>query len=124
MKLSALWITLMFLYIYNDYFQLYHTNYLQQMLQGRIALFPATQLALLLASTVVAVPTLMISLTLVLQRAVSRWANIILGLLYTVVSALTIWGAWAHYAVYNVIEIAVTLAIVWYAWTWSSPEPR
>jgi hypothetical protein len=123
LKLSALWTSLMFLYIYNDYFQLYHPNYFQQMLHGQ-ALFGATQPILFLASTVVAIPSLMIFLTLVLKPGVSRWAHIILGLLYTVINALSISGSWAHYVFYNVIEIALTLAIVRYAWTWSLPEPK
>lgn len=123
LKLSAAWTSLMFVYIYNDYFQLYHPEYLQKMQHGRIGPFPATDPVLFLASAVCAIPSLMILLTLVVKPAVTRWANIILGLLYTVINALSIPGSWGHYVFYNVIEIALTLLIVWYAWTWQSAEP-
>lgn len=112
----------MFLYVYNDYFQLYHPDYLQQMLRGQIGPFPATQFALFIASTVVAIPSLMIVLTVVLKPAVGRWVNVILGLLCTVINAVSIPGAWAHYAFYNILEIALTLAVVWYAWRWRSHQ--
>lgn len=123
LKMSALWTSLMFLYIYNDYFQLYHPNYLQQVLHGSIGPFDATQPVLFVASVVTAIPSLMIFLTLVLKSAVCRWASIILGVLYTAINALSIPGSWAHYVFYNVLEIGLTAAIVWYAWTRLSHDP-
>ena len=44
--------------------------------------------------------------------------NIVFGVLYTFVMVLAIRGGWHLYLFYGLIEIALTVLIVWYAWTW------
>ena len=48
----------------------------------------------------------------------SRWSNVILGLAYTVVQGLTLFGAEPFYKMVVVFEIVVTLLIVWIALRW------
>ncbi|MEG9434055.1 DUF6326 family protein [Terriglobus sp. ADX1] len=117
-KLSALWCSVMFCYIYGDYFELYQSGKLQQMLAGRTALGPATQATLLGMSTLMAIPSLMIALSLLLPATANRWLNIVLGVLYSVIMLLAIQGSWHFYVLFGLIEIALTVAIVWYAWIW------
>jgi len=69
-KLSALWSSLMFLYIYGDYFELYQPGKLQQMVAGRTGLGAVSQSALLSMSALMAIPSLMGSLCLVLPAGV------------------------------------------------------
>lgn len=83
-KLAALWTSVMFCYIYADYFGLYRTGALQGMLQGRMGpLGPATQGVLLAVAAVLAIPAVMIFLSLALKPNPNRWLNAILGILYT-----------------------------------------
>ncbi|QEE31019.1 hypothetical protein FTW19_25250 [Terriglobus albidus] len=117
-KLSALWCSVMFCYIYGDYFELYQPGKLPQMLSGRTALGSTTQGALLGMAAVMAIPSLMVFLSLTLPAAVSRWLNIVFGVLYTVIMVLAIQGSWHFYAFFGMVEMMLTLAIVWYAWTW------
>jgi hypothetical protein len=117
-KLFALWSSVMFFYIYGDYFELYQPGKLQEMIGGRMALGAITQGVLLGMSALLAIPSLMVFLSLVLPPQVNRWMNIILGIVYTLVMILAMKGAWHFYIFFGLIEITLTALIVWYAWSW------
>jgi hypothetical protein len=117
-KLSALWTSVMFCYIYADYFGLYVPGKLQGMLEGEMApLGPTTQGVLMVTSVMLAVPSVMVFLSLALKPGLGRWLNIIFGVLYTVIILITMWG-WSFYIFYGIIEVTLTALIVGYAWTW------
>jgi signal transduction histidine kinase len=85
--------------------------------------FPVTQGSLLSASILMMIPAVMVFLSLTLKPKVNRWANIILGVLYTFVNiSLLIGETWVFYISFVVVEIALTLLIVGYAWKWRNPE--
>ena len=118
-KLSGLWASLMFCYLYGDYFGLHKPGTLQEVMAGKMGpLGPTTQGVLLGTSLMMAIPSLMVFLSLVLPPRVNRGANIVLGLVYTAIMLLTMPGAWQFYLFLGVIEIALSLAIVRYAWKW------
>jgi hypothetical protein len=118
LKISALWASVMFCYIYADYFGLYVPGALQRMLEGKMGPFgPTTQGILLGTSAMMAIPSVMIFLSVALKANMSRWLNIIFGVIYTVIILITMWD-WAFYIFWGVIEVVLTALIVWYAWTW------
>jgi MFS family permease len=118
-KLSALWASVMFCYAYGDYFELYVPGKLEEMLQGEMALGSVTQGLLLGTSSLMALPSLMIFLSLVLPPTVSRWLNIGAGLFYATIMLLILFGGvWAFYMLFASIEVVLTLLVVWYAWRW------
>jgi hypothetical protein len=125
-KLSALWAAVMFCYIYGDYFGLWQPGMLQDLLQGRTKpLGPTTQGVLLGTSILMAIPSVMVFLSLVLKPALNRWVNIVLGIVYTLIMLVTMPGAWAFYIFFGMVEVVLTVSIVWYAWTWpkrSAPD--
>ena len=116
-KLSALWASVMFCYIYADYFGLYRPGKLQAILDGQFFGIPTTQTVLLGASLMLAIPSLMIFLSVTLPPVFNRWLNIIAGAIYTAIILKTMWS-WAFYIFYGVIEISLTSLVVWYAWRW------
>jgi hypothetical protein len=123
-KLFALWTSLMFCYVYGDYFQLYQPGKLQAMLAGKTDLGPVSQQTLLGMSAMLAIPALMAFLSLALPAQTARWANIVLGIVYTGIMLLAIQGSWQFYIFLGVIEIVLTLLIVWQAWSWpKQPAP-
>lgn len=123
MKLSALWAVLMFLYIYADHFSLFRPGQLEEMMGGRMGPFPVTQGSLLTAAILMLIPAVMVFLSLALKPRVGRWANIILGLLYTAVNISNLVGeTWAYYLLFGIVELALTLLIAGYAWQWRNPE--
>src|ERR1700741_242528 len=119
-KLSAIWASVMFCYIYADYFELYIPGKLQGMLAGRMdPLGPVTQGMLVGTAAMLALPSLMILLSAVLSPRVCRWANILVGTVYTLIQLLVISGSgWAFYVALGALEAALAALVVWTAWKW------
>ena len=123
-KLFALWSSVMFFYVYGDYFELYQPGKLQGMIAGSSPLGQIGQGVLMGMSAVMIIPSLMPFLSLALPPAINRWLNIVAGGLYSVVMVLVIIGGWHFYIAYGIIEVMLTALVVWYAWTWpKSPDP-
>lgn len=124
LKLSALWTSLMALYMYGDYFELYVPGKVEKLLDGTAILDTPTKL--FLASLLLAVSSLMIVLSLLLAPKINRLLNIVFGLALTVVvvlvgsASLSIW--YSFYVFYAILEGIITLLIVWYAWKWPTNE--
>jgi len=119
-KLSALWVSVMFCYIYGDYFNLYPPGQVDDFLKGKTML--DDPMKLFGASVLMTVPSVMIFLSLFLKPSVSRWLNIIFGGVYTaimVLIAVTSRGLWATFYIYlAIVESIITAAIVWQALNW------
>jgi len=119
LKLSALWASAMFCYIYADYFALYQPGALQHMLAGTMAPFGAvTQGVLAGTSLMMAIPSIMVFLSVALKPHLNRILNIVFGTLYTMIILVTMTGSWMFMIFYGIIEIVLTSLVVWYAWTW------
>ncbi|MDQ2769943.1 MAG: DUF6326 family protein [Bacteroidota bacterium] len=118
LKITALWASVLFLYIYGDYFELYAPGKLRAMLAGRMALGAVSQAGLLGMAALMAIPSVMVALTLLLPARLNRWVNFVLGLVYTGIMLLAIQGSWPFYQFYGALEMTLTLLISWYAWSW------
>ena len=123
-KLFALWSSVMFFYIYGDYFELYQPGKLQEILGAGMPFGAISQGALLGMSAVMIIPSLMPFLSLVLPAGANRWMNIVFGAVYSVIMMVVIRGGWHYYVLFGLIEIALTVLIVWYAWTWPKQPTR
>jgi len=81
---------------------------------------------LFVAAAVLAIPALMIVLTIVLKPKISRVLNILFGSLFTLIVILVGSGsfyAWySFYVFYAFLEAIVTALIVWFAWKWPKEE--
>jgi hypothetical protein len=60
----------------------------------------------------------MIALSVLLPAPVSRWLSVAFGALYIVIEVLTLSGDALFYRIVVVLEIALTLTIVWLALRW------
>jgi len=69
---------------------------------------------------VMIVPCLMPFLSVVLPARLSRWLNITFGVVYTlvIVAVVAFARGWYFYTLFGLIEIILTLLVIWYAWTW------
>jgi len=122
-KLSALWVAMMLLYIYADILSLFRPGQVEEMIAGLMGPFPVTQASLLTASILMIIPAVMVFLSLILKPKVNRRVNISLGVLYTLVNISNLIGeTWVYYIVFGVVEIVLTLLMVWYAWKWTNSE--
>jgi hypothetical protein len=124
LKLSALWSAVMFCYIYGDYFQLYIPKKVEQFISGDTLL--DSPVKLFLASILMAIPALMVFLSLVLKPFAAKWLNIIFGTIYTGIMVLiaitSIAPWWSFYVFLAIIESIITATIAWYAWRWPGEE--
>ena len=119
LKLALLWTSFMFLYIYVDYLHFYMPNSLEDMLAGRVFLFDVTQVFLLASLVSVTIPALMIFLSAVLPANVSRWANIVVAIIYIPYTLFNLAGeAWIHMMFGAAVEVVLLLLIIRSAWTW------
>ena len=122
-KLSALWVTVMILFAYGDIKTFFRPGIIEAILAGKVADFEINQVFMLLTAVSMVIPIVMIFLSLVLKPKVNRWANIIVGIIYTVfVIVFMIGDGWAYYYLYSVVEIVMTLLIVWNAVKWPKQE--
>lgn len=120
LKLSALWTTVMFLYIYGDYFELYVPGKVTGLRDGQNML--NTPYKLLLATIVLTIPALMISCTLWLKPKWNRILNISIGTFLTLltllvgISSVSEWRIF--YVMLSFLESITTILIAWKAWHW------
>lgn len=118
-KLSALWVTLLLIYIYVDIFGFYKPGVVEDILAGTVWEFEITQAWAMSALILMMVPILMVYLSLDLKATVNRWTNIIVGIAYIIVGLGTTVGEnWAFYVVGHVVGIVVLILIIGTAWKW------
>jgi len=121
-KLSALWVGLMLLYLYNDVFTFFRKKFIEEVLAGEVQI---SQVFMLGATILMAIPIFMVFLSLVLPARVNRWTNIIVGIFLAVVllTTLLVPGVlMAYYALYMILEAVFIALIVWHAWKWPKQE--
>ena len=124
-RLSTLWIFAMLNYLYCDLMTLMDPVFLKQNMAGNVGGLQITPGFLLGAAVLMEIPTAMVLLSRVLNYGANRWANVIAGIIMTVVQFSTLFFGSAptiYYIFFSAIEIPCTAIIVWYAWTWRNRE--
>ncbi|WKV12266.1 DUF6326 family protein [Marivirga harenae] len=116
-KLSLLWASVLFCYLYGDYFELYVPDKVDSLLTGTNVLDSPSKL--LIASVVLAIPALMVALSVLLNPKFNRILNILFGILFTVmmvfigISSITPW--YSFYVFLAFLESLITILIVRFA---------
>jgi hypothetical protein len=130
-KLAAAWTSFMFLYIYVDFFALYKPGVIDDILVGVVWEFDIGQTLLTAFLTLMAIPILMVMLSMALPARVNRVTNLVVASLYIPVSALNVVGeSWTYfYGLAIGLEVLLLAFILRSAWTWprasspSMPDP-
>lgn len=119
LKLASLWTSLMFLYIYVDYFHLYMPGKLTDIQNGRVYVFDITPGFLSIALVSLTISALMIFLSVVLPTKINRGLNMIVAAIYIPYTLYNLAGeAWIHMIVGAVVEVILLGLIICYAWKW------
>jgi Family of unknown function (DUF6326) len=124
--LSTLWIFLVLNYLFADVYALFFDPVLQkeatqERLSGHVGSIEITQEFVLLTAIILQTAIVMVVLSRVLPYRANRWCNIIVALLQTAYAATSLVGNTFPdlFSIFFVaMEVACTLLIVWYAWTW------
>jgi Family of unknown function (DUF6326) len=119
-KLAAAWTSLMFLYIYVDYFHLYKPGAIDQIRGGVVWEFDISQTFLTVGLASVAIPALMVMLSMTLPARVNRATNLVVALLYIPYSIFNALGeSWTYFYGLSIgLEVLLLAFIVRSAWTW------
>lgn len=119
-KLSALWTSVMFCYIYGDYFSLYVPNKVADFISGQTLL--DSPIRLFSASVLMVIPSLMIFVSVIAKPKINRLLNILFGIIYTAIMLLIAFSSiapwWSFYVFLAIVESILTAAIVWIAVKW------
>ncbi|MBB5083729.1 DUF6326 family protein [Nonomuraea endophytica] len=121
-KLAAAWTSFMFLYIYVDYFHLHKPGVIDNLRAGVVFEFniSPTLLTAMLAS--VAIPALMVTLSMTLPARINRATNLVVASLYIPYSVFNATGEswdWAPFYSLSIgIEVLLLAFILRSTWTW------
>lgn len=119
-KLAALWASVTFCYLYGDYFELYTPDKVDSLITGENILNSPT--SLLIASLILAIPSIMVAASIILNAKANRILNILFGTLFTLmmvfigINSMTEW--YSFYVFLAFLESIITFLIVWYAFKW------
>ena len=124
LKLSALWIALMFLYTYADILGFYAPGNIEELISGEIAGIRMTQELLLGSAILMVIPSAMVFLSLSLQAKANRLVNIIVGIVYIIVLGGTFLTGRnpAYYILFGLLKAVLLAMIVWHSWKWPKKE--
>ena len=123
-KLAALWASVTFCYLYGDYFELYTPDKVNSLITGDNNLdSPAI---LLIASIILAIPSVMVAASIFLKPKINRILNILFGTIFTLmmvfIGIISTNEWYLFYVFLAFLESIITALIVWYAWKW--PKER
>lgn len=124
-KLAAAWTSFMFLYAYVDILNFFTPGVIAEILDGRVFEFDLSQTFSTTALTLVAIPILMVVLSMTLPARASRIANLAVASLYVPVTVFNAVGeSWLlFYGLGIVLEVTLLALILRYAWTWPRTTP-
>lgn len=121
-RLAAAWTSLMFLILYIDYFHLYQPGEIDDIRSGRIFAFDISGTLMSIFFVIIAIPTLMILLSVTLPSGANRATNLVAAALYIPICVFNAAGATWDYAIYYALTIGVEVLIMAFilrsAWTW------
>ena len=121
-KLAAAWTSLMFFIIYIDYFHLYQPGEIDVIRGGDIFVFEISGTLMTIFFALIAIPTLMVLLSMTLTARVNRATNLVVALLFIPLSVFNAAGAswdWAFYYGLTIgVEVLILAFILRSAWTW------
>jgi hypothetical protein len=120
LRLTALWVAVMFLYVYVDILAFYKPGTIEDILVGRVWEFDITQAWALGALILMTIPILMVVLSLMLPARAARWGNVIVASVFVLVAVGNVVGEtwYAFYWFGALVEAALLLLIVRLAWAW------
>ncbi len=121
-ELAAAWTSCMFLYIYVDYFHLYKPGVVDDILAGTVFTFDISPTILTVMLASVAIPALMVMLSMTLPARVNRATNLVVASLYIPYSMYNAAGEswdWAFFYGLSIgLEVLLLAFILRSAWTW------
>ena len=124
-KLAATWTSFMFLYAYVDILNFLTPGVIEDILDGKVFEFDLSQTFSTTALTLMAIPILMVVLSMTLPARANRITNLIVASVQVPYAAFNVVGeSWTYfYGLGVVLEVILLALILRYAWTWPRTAP-
>ncbi len=120
-KLSALWVALMFIWQQGDVLRLYSGDFIMGDDIGSTLI--SQEMLWLVSAIWMTIPVVMLFLSLTLTYPVNRWANIIVGIFFIVLNLIGLPSyPWGYDKFLIIVGLVFNILIVWYAWKWPKQE--
>jgi hypothetical protein len=129
-KLAAAWTSFMFLCAYVDIIAFFKPGVVDDILVGTVYEFDISQTLLTAFLTLIAIPILMVMLSMMLPARANRTINLVVASLYIPVSMFNAVGeSWTYFYGLSIgLEVLLLAFILRSAWTWprrtTSPATR
>jgi hypothetical protein len=121
-KLAAAWTSFMFLYIYVDILNFYKPGVVDSILDGLVWRFEVSPILLTVMLASVAIPGLMVLLSVTLPARVNRMTNLVIASLYIPYSLFNAAGTTWEWVFFYVLSVGAELVLLAFilrsAWTW------
>ncbi|GAA2998922.1 DUF6326 family protein [Actinokineospora diospyrosa] len=124
-KLAAAWTSVMFLYVYVDILNFYTPGVIQEILGGKVFEFDISQTFSTTALALMAIPILMVVLSMALPAKANRLTNLIVASVQIPFAAFNLAGeSWKFfYGLGFALELILFIFILRSAWTWPRTAP-
>ena len=123
-KLAAAWTSLMFFVIYIDYFHLYQPGEIDLIRDGVIFEFGISATLMSVFFVVIAIPALMVVLSVALPARANRLTNLVVASLYIPVMVFNVAGATPDWIGYYALTIGVEVLILAFILRCAAAWPR
>jgi hypothetical protein len=119
-KISVLWLFWIVAFLVQMMLVLFEPGVIEQITAGEMAGIQITPELMLASAIMMLVPLVMAFLSLTLKDLINRWANVVLGIVYTGLCLFDLIGSLAQLSAYAILmfisKIVASALIVWYAW--------
>ncbi|MFF3842801.1 DUF6326 family protein [Streptomyces sp. NPDC001930] len=124
-KLAAAWTSFMFLYAYVDILAFFKPGVIDDIEAGVVWEFDISQTLLTTFLALMAIPILMVVLSMTLPARANRITNLIVASVQVPFAAFNVLGeSWTYfYGLGVALEVLVLALILRYAWTWPRTTP-
>jgi len=118
--ISALWVAVMLSSLMGDVLRFYEPGIIEQIIAGEVEGMKMTHKGLLTSSIFMAIPIVMVILSLTLNYTANRWANIVLSIFFFgfTLTWLLIKPPPTYKIFLGGLGLVFNALIVWYAWNW------
>ncbi len=126
LKLATLWTSVMFIYLYGDYFALYIPGQAGKLVSGETLL--NSPVKVFAASVLMAIPPAVIIVSVFAKSYYAKLLNIIFGIIFSAimlliaVTSIPVTPEVSAYVFYAILESVITIAIVRLSWKWPKTD--
>jgi len=112
--LAFLWVATMLVYLLGDVMRIFAGDFTPGEMDGK----PAPKGMWEAAAAIMVLPIIMVVLTMILEKPVNKWVNVIVAIFFFLFNLAGITGYKPYDIFLLIISMGFNLIVVWTAWNW------